>query len=121
VTQSLLPDNEAAYLHGYTPSKHMRLPKRSLLTKAPQVECLPDELLQLVFKALSTSDLKHAAVVSKCFYRHATDFLWHEVALVDTWKLHKTTQYQIYSSRGEGDLDDHDDTPIIQKLFILAK
>ncbi|KAF2681365.1 hypothetical protein K458DRAFT_392157 [Lentithecium fluviatile CBS 122367] len=85
------------------------------------IECLPDELLQLIFAGLPTVELRNAALVSRCFYRHATDFLWQDVALVDTWKLHLNDQTRhIYGDRGQGEPDEHDDTPIIEKLYILA-
>jgi hypothetical protein len=76
---------------------------------AMPLENLPDELLQLVFAALSGAELKTAALVSRCFYRHATDFLWQDVTLVDARNLDR-----------DGEPDEHDDTPMIEKLYLLA-
>lgn len=86
-----------------------------------QLESLPDELLQLIVSSLSSSDLRSVALVSKCLCRHATDLLWHSVCLMDQWKLilNKETEH-LWGDRGQGDPDEHDDTPIIQKLFVLA-
>lgn len=86
-----------------------------------QLELLPDEILQLIVSSLSTHDLRNTALVSKCIYRHASDLLWQTVCLVDTWRLHISDETSnTYCERGEGESDEHDDTPIIQKLFILA-
>jgi hypothetical protein len=88
----------------------------------PQLESLPDELLQLILSFLSTADLKHAALASKGLHSHATDYLFKHVTLRDTWRLHlnDATRY-LWGERGQGECDEHDDTPIIQKLFILAR
>jgi hypothetical protein len=86
-----------------------------------QLELLPDEILQLIVSGLSTHDLRNAALVSKCVYRHASDLLWQNVCLVDSWRLHVSEDTRnTYCERGQGESDEHDDTPIIQKLFILA-
>jgi hypothetical protein len=70
---------------------------------------------------LDTSTLKDIALVSQKLYRHATDILWQNVCLADQWKLHMNEQTdQLWGDRGRGESDEHDDTPIIQKLYILA-
>jgi hypothetical protein len=74
---------------------------------------LPEELLQLVVSFLSTADLKNLALVSRDAYSHATGSLWRTVNLVDTTRT-RPFQHNLYT-------DEHDDTPIIQKLYILAK
>jgi hypothetical protein len=93
---------------------------RAPAAASPTIESLPDELLQIIFDALNTAELKSAALVSKCFYRHATDHLWHEVALVDKRHVYNVSD----EVDGDGvlpcDIDEHDDTPIIEKLYILA-
>lgn len=86
-----------------------------------QLESLPDELLQLVVSHLSTQALKNTTLVSKTLHRHATDLLWQNVCLVDQWKLHTNEETnQLWTERGNGESDEHDDTPIIQRLYILA-
>ncbi|KAF2709592.1 hypothetical protein K504DRAFT_467562 [Pleomassaria siparia CBS 279.74] len=81
---------------------------------------LPDELLQLILEPLPTPDLKQVALVSNRLYRHASEFLWKNVCLTDTWRLHASEETDLYCERGQGESDEHDDTPTIQKLFILA-
>lgn len=100
---------------------HPQMRPRPCPADSAQIETLPDELLQLVFELLPTSALKEAALVSKCFSRHATDFLWHNVCLMDEWKLHLSDDTRhLYGDRGQGEPDEHDDTPILCKLYILA-
>jgi hypothetical protein len=87
-----------------------------------QLESLPEELLQLIVLYLPTSALKNTALVSSTLNRHATDVLWQSVCLVDQWRLHPDEDPEplIENARGLGQSDEHDDSPIIQKLFILA-
>ncbi|KAF2476347.1 uncharacterized protein BDR25DRAFT_252277 [Lindgomyces ingoldianus] len=86
------------------------------------LESLPDELLQLVVVSLSSGDLKNLALVSKCTYSHAIAPLWQNVCLIDTWKLHLNEKTRgVWTDRGQGEPDEHDDTPIIQKLYVLAR
>ncbi|KAF2192597.1 hypothetical protein K469DRAFT_731095 [Zopfia rhizophila CBS 207.26] len=87
----------------------------------PSLEALPDELLQLIASYLSPSDLKSLSLVSKCTHPHATALLWRNVSLIDSWKCHvREGTCQMWSDRGQGESDEHDDTAIIQKLYILA-
>ncbi|KAF9735521.1 hypothetical protein PMIN06_000506 [Paraphaeosphaeria minitans] len=88
---------------------------------ASAIESLPNELLQLVFGFLPSDALREAAVVSKCFHRHAIDFLWQHVNLVDKPQFHmdKRVGGRI-PNHGRAEKDEHDDTPIIGMLFVLA-
>jgi hypothetical protein len=87
-----------------------------------QLESLPEELLQLIVSYLPNPAVKNASLVSSTLYRHATDVLWENVCLVDRWRLHSDLlpEPTIEESRGTGQSDEHDDGPIIGKLFILA-
>ena len=89
-----------------------------------QLQTLPEELLQLIVCRLTTPDLKSVALASRLLHRHATDLLWHDVCLVDQWTLHPweppNATNQLWPQRGHGQPDEHDDTPIIAKLYILA-
>ena len=41
---------------------------------------------------------------------------------MDTFRLYTDGERaKVYGDRGRGESDEHDDTPIIQKLYILAK
>ncbi|KAF2025638.1 hypothetical protein EK21DRAFT_116648 [Setomelanomma holmii] len=86
------------------------------------LEALPEELLQLIVAYLPTPALKNAALVSQTLNRHATDVLWQSVCLVDQWKLHHDDDPLQLDEGGRGSrwCDEHDDTPIIQTLYILA-
>ncbi|PVH97833.1 hypothetical protein DM02DRAFT_719642 [Periconia macrospinosa] len=90
-------------------------------THGSSIERLPRELLDLIFGYLSVPELKDAALVSKKLYQHASKPLWHHVVLVDKWTLHLNDQTRhLYGDRGQGEPDEHDDTPIIEKLHFLA-
>jgi hypothetical protein len=91
-------------------------------TDCAQLETLPDELLQLIVHYLPIAALKNAALASSTLNRHATDVLWQHVCLVDQWTLHPCDDPEpiIEDIRGTGHSDEHDDTPIIRKLFIFA-
>ncbi|KAF2007193.1 hypothetical protein P154DRAFT_614613 [Amniculicola lignicola CBS 123094] len=75
------------------------------------LELLPAEILQAVLSHLDTTALKRTALVCKLLHHEATAILWREVRLIDAHSDHVGQ---------EGDRDQHDDTPIIQKLHILA-
>ncbi|CAN9295179.1 unnamed protein product [Alternaria alternata] len=85
------------------------------------LQSLPSELLQLIVAYLDTPTLKHVALVSQTLNEHATDILWQNVCLVDQWKLHLNEETDLlWGERGRGEPDEHDDTPIVQKLHIFA-
>jgi hypothetical protein len=70
---------------------------------------------------LDTATLKQVALVSRTLNQYATDLLWRNVCLTDQWKLHLNEETDVlWGERGRGEPDEHDDTPIIQKLYILA-
>ncbi|KAF2132330.1 hypothetical protein P153DRAFT_189132 [Dothidotthia symphoricarpi CBS 119687] len=85
------------------------------------LENLPNELLQLIVSFLSTPTLKSTALVCRTLNRCATSVLWQNVCLVDERRLHvKEGPVGSWEERGPYASDEHDDTPIIQKLYILA-
>lgn len=86
------------------------------------LESLPDELLQIIFELLPPPDLRNLSLVSHWLYCHAVAFLWKNINLVDCWTLHpRDSRCQVWGERGCGASDEHDDTPIIQRLLVLAK
>ncbi|KNG44213.1 hypothetical protein TW65_08887 [Stemphylium lycopersici] len=96
-------------------------PAPSTSTRLLTLQSLPSEILQLIVAYLDTPTLKNVALVSHTLHHHATDILWKNVCLADQWKLHVDSQTDhISGDRGPGQSDEHDDTPIIQKLYILA-
>jgi len=87
-----------------------------------QLELLPDELIQLILANLPSSDLKSVSLVSRDAYSLAAGFLWRNVTLVDTRTCHaRGEQMETDTDGGEDEKDEHDDTPMIQKLFVLAR
>ncbi|KAF2741402.1 hypothetical protein EJ04DRAFT_3376 [Polyplosphaeria fusca] len=103
---------------GRTPMAPSSEPCPSHAAPLSALESLPDELLQLIVSLLPTNHLKELACVSRLTYLHATTSLWKTVNLVDSARIRLER-----SGPGESDVyesDEHDDTPIIQKLFILA-
>ncbi|KAK1910968.1 hypothetical protein P3342_011570 [Pyrenophora teres f. teres] len=96
-------------------------PLQDMLTQVQEAAITPSELLQLIVAYLDTRTLKDVALVSHTLNQHATDKLWQNVCLADQWKLHLNEKTdQVWGDRGHGESDEHDDTPIIQKLYILA-
>lgn len=87
-----------------------------------QLESLPSELLQLIVARSATPSLKNLALVSKTLHPFAIDIIWQNVCLVDQWKLHlhDGAQQLWGDDRGRGESDEHDDSPIVHKLYILA-
>lgn len=105
------------------PCAHLQLPpKRTLTTSTEyQLENLPGELLQLVVACLSTADLRKTALTSRALHRHATDILWQHVCLVDKRTPRTNDLYDEIEGEYERIVsDEHDDSPIIEKLYILA-
>lgn len=83
-----------------------------------KLENLPEELLQLIVAHISTADLRSSALSSRTLHRHATDLLWQNVCLVDKRTLH--SHDTLWGERERSESDEHDDAPIIEKLYILA-
>lgn len=70
---------------------------------------LPKELLDDVLSRLEQPDLGRLNLACQWLYTVGAPFVWREVTLTD------------YSApRGPGEIDDHDDTPMLRKLLILA-
>ncbi|OSS46226.1 hypothetical protein B5807_08214 [Epicoccum nigrum] len=85
-----------------------------------KLENLPEELLQLVVAYLKAADLKSAALSSRTLCRHATGLLWQHVCLVDKRTRRSSDTTDDHDPLRANDTDEHDDTPIIEKLYILA-
>lgn len=79
------------------------------MAAARLVAQLPDELLQDILERLAKPDLSRLSLVSKWCYKLATPLIWRDVSLVDCRAFH------------EDGVDEHDDTPLLRKLLVLAK
>lgn len=69
---------------------------------------LPEELLQDILPRLDAAALKSLSLASKGCYRLALPLLWRQVVLTDCETVY------------DDSTDEHDDTPLIRKLIILA-
>lgn len=74
---------------------------------------LPEELLQETLNFLDGRALLNLAQSSKWAYEKAIPLLWNDVELVDCRKRH-------FDEDVPYNTDDHDDSPIIRKLIVLA-
>lgn len=70
---------------------------------------LPEELLQQILEHLDRDALQLINVCSRWCYEKATPLIWRDVSLVDCRTKHEETS------------DEHDDTPLIKKLLVLAR
>jgi hypothetical protein len=94
------------------------------MTDVPcQLEQLPDELTDIILGLLPPADLRNVCLTSRSIYSRAVAFLWKHVVLMDKWTLHAggPAGYQKWGERGCGEPDEHDDTPILQRLLVLAR
>lgn len=72
---------------------------------------IPEEILQETLQYLDESDLYHFAQLCRWSYDKAIPLLWQDIELVDC---------RTPSSEVPDLVDEHDDTPIIRKLLVLA-
>ncbi|KAK4543471.1 hypothetical protein LTR36_005614 [Oleoguttula mirabilis] len=79
-----------------------------MISGNPLLYRLPEELLQDILERLDSGSLSRLNLVSRWCYEVATPLLWREVELVDCRTQH------------EESVDEHDDTPLIKKLLVLA-
>jgi len=70
---------------------------------------LPEELLQSVLQRLESTDLKNLSVTSRWCHEAASPLIWREITLTDC-----------ASTRESGQTDEHDDTPMLRTLLVLA-
>ncbi|KAF2997454.1 hypothetical protein E8E13_006593 [Curvularia kusanoi] len=111
------------YPSGFPPGYPSGFPSNPLsaANSIPKLESLPEELLQLIISHLKTADLKRAALSSRTLHRHANGYLWQHVCLVDKRRSRLSDDFDDLLRPGGNGIDEHDDTPIIQKLYILAR
>lgn len=75
-----------------------------------------------ILQYLELDDLFQLAQTCRWGYRLSIPLLWKDVELKDCWSLHpRASRPQLRALRVVDDLaDEHDDTPIIKKLMVLA-
>lgn len=83
---------------------------------------LPHELVLDILQYLDLDDLFQLAQTCQWGYRLSIPLLWKDVELKDCWTLHpRPSRPQLKAQRATDNLaDEHDDTPIIKKLLVLA-
>ncbi|KAF2146346.1 uncharacterized protein K452DRAFT_348888 [Aplosporella prunicola CBS 121167] len=84
---------------------------------------LPSELICNILELLDPPDLAKFALTCRWGYDQAIPQLWKDLELKDCWTLHpRNTRLQLASLRCETeDSDEHDDTPIVKKLLVIAQ
>lgn len=97
---------------------------------------LPKELIQDIVERLDNNDLYNVNLTSRRCSKFAAPLIWRDVELVDC-RAHSSwgeedraesrgTRTAAHSGRGippgasVGGADEHDDLPMIKKLFVLA-
>lgn len=79
------------------------------MTTFQLLHSLPEDLVAYTLDLLGKSDLANLSLASQWCRSVATPLVWREVHLVDC------------ATRHGDDVDEHDDTPLLQKLLILAQ
>lgn len=87
------------------------------------LERLPEELLQQIADLLDRQSQRNLALVNWRAWDIATNSIWREVTLVDqrTSRLVPERLQEQWSPDTLLGRDEHDDTPIIGKLLVLAR
>lgn len=112
-----------------------RVTRRSLLfaemTASSLLE-LPEELLQSILDYLAKPELQVLSLASRSCRELATPLVWREVELTDCRTFYTESGAVHSSGPGSGGTvgripagavvrsDEHDDTPLIKKLWVLA-
>lgn len=85
------------------------VPCSSDMTTFQLLHRLPEELRFDILERLGKTDLTFFGETSRWTYDLATPLIWRDVELVDCRTQH------------EESVDEHDDTPLLKKLLVLAK
>lgn len=73
------------------------------------LQALPEELLQDILERVDKRNLSSLNLASRWAYAAASPLIWRDVDLIDCRRPH-----------ANGEVDEHDDTPLLRKLVILA-
>lgn len=105
------PDNKIPTKLQDTEPFHSREGNKIMTEASSLLGRLPEEILQETLRYLDDSSLANFARACHWSYDKATPLLWQDVELIDCRSTHPDAP----------DLsDEHDDTPIIRKLLVLA-
>ena len=101
-------------------SKHPYRPKMcASLANQPNLQALPEELLQNIVECLDLRGLSAFSLTARWCYELAAAVTWREVVLTDCRREHKSGIDE--EGREFDGIDDHDDTPLLKKLLVLAR
>ncbi|KAF2214267.1 hypothetical protein CERZMDRAFT_57621 [Cercospora zeae-maydis SCOH1-5] len=109
-----MDSNAASKRHGNSDKERDSSKDPSATLKLHQ---LPEELLQDILERLDRPALKHLSLTCSWCYKISIPHLWREVDLVD---CKSSTSSAYLDTLDQPSHDDHDDTPLIKKLFLLA-
>ena len=90
----------------------------SNLAGLKHLEALPEELLQHIVEHLDSRGLTVFSLTAKWCYEFAASVRWREVVLTDCLRIHASEQDE--NGNEIERIDDHDDTPLLKKLLVLA-
>lgn len=85
---------------------------------AKNLEALPEELLQCIVEHLDGRGLNGFSLAAKWCYELASSVRWREVVLTDCLRVHPSERDR--NGNEIERIDDHDDTPLLKKLVVLA-
>jgi hypothetical protein len=83
------------------------------------LQALPEELLQHIVEYLDPHGLSAFSLTAGWCYELAAAVTWREVVLTDCRREHKNGIDE--DGREFDGIDDHDDTPLLKKLLVLAR
>ena len=90
----------------------------SMESRAKQcLQALPEELLQYIVEHLDNYGLSGFSLAAKWCHELASSVRWREVTLTDCSRTHANS---LDSHLDAEVVDDHDDTPLLRKLIVLA-
>lgn len=83
-----------------------------------RLQALPGELLQHIVEYLDGDGLSRFSLAARWCYESAASVQWREVTLTDCAREHTgLAHHEILADTRD---DDHDDTPLLKKLIVLA-
>lgn len=83
-----------------------------------RLQGLPEELLQYIVEHLDNYGLSGFSLAAKWCHELASSVRWREVVLTDCSRTHASVDDS--DGRRDAQVDDHDDTPLLRKLVVLA-
>ena len=89
------------------------------MAQKQSLHALPDELLEHIVEYLDPYGLCAFGLTARWCYKLAAAVTWREVVLTDCRREHMNGTDE--EGREFDGIDDHDDTPLLRKLLVLAR